>query len=414
MSLAPTLLGLAAAAFAAACAAGDGAVLALDGESEPPSDAASLLSARELTHRALVVARLFAHLVAGAAFAVALGLDDGVEAGELAALVAIVLGVALLAEVVARLLGEAAGARLLGALSPVLVATRAAVRPAVAVLQRVDAALLRRLPAARSAEELREETTEQFRRVVAAEPQVSAEARSLLDGVFSLGETEVREVMVPRVDAVAIEWGTPWSEVLDRVRSAGHSRYPVYEESIDDVRGILYAKDLLPSVAAGSEPEAGWESLVLAATFIPTTKRLDHLLAEFQATNTHLAIVVDEFGGVAGLVTIEDILEQIVGEIRDERDEEEVADIVARDGRRFWVSGRLTLDELSEVTEHAFEAEDVTTVGGLVYATLGRVPRAGETLTLQGFRVVVEKVVGRRIRRVYFERLESLAGRQAD
>jgi putative hemolysin len=414
MSLAPTLVGVAAAAFAAACAAGDGAVLALDGESEPPSDAAALLSARELTHRALVVARLCAHLVAGAAFAVALGLDERIAAGPLALLVVLVLGVALLAEVVARLMGEAAGGRLLGALSPVLVATSTAVRPAVAVLQRMDAALLRRLPAARSAEELRVETTEQFRRVVAAEPQVSAEARSLLDGVFSLGETEVREVMVPRVDLVAIEAGAPWSEVLDRVRSAGHSRYPVYEESVDEVRGILYAKDLLPAVSAGREPEGGWESLVRPAAFIPTTKRLDHLLTEFQTTNSHLAIVVDEFGGVAGLVTIEDILEQIVGEIRDERDEEEEADVVARDGRRFWVSGRVTLDELSEVTEHSFEAEDVTTVGGLIYATLGRVPRAGEALTLHGFRVVVEKVVGRRIRRVYFERLESLAGRQAD
>ena len=414
MSLAPTLAGIAATAFAAACAAGDGAVLAVDAESEPPSDAASLLSARELTHRALVVARLCAHLVAGAAFAIALGLDARLHAAGLSLLVVAVLAAALLSEVVARLLGEAAGGRLLGALSPVLVATRAVVRPLVAVLQRMDAALLRRLPAARSAEEVRVETTEQFRRVVAAEPQVSVEARTLLDGVFSLGETEVREVMVPRVDLVAVEWGAPWSELLDRVRSAGHSRYPVYEESIDELRGILYAKDLLAPVSAGEEPDGGWETLVRPATFIPTTKRLDDLLREFQAANAHLAIVVDEFGGVAGLVTIEDILEQIVGEIRDERDEEEEADVVAREGRRFWVSGRVTLDELSEVTDHAFEAEDVTTVGGLIYATLGRVPRAGETLLLHGFRVVVEKVVGRRIRRVYFERLESLAGREAE
>ena len=414
MSVVAVTIGLAAAALAAACAAGDGAVLAVDAETEPPSRLASLLSARELTHRALVFARVCAHLVAGAAFATALGLADRPLplAALLAAAVALLL--ATLCEVAARSVGEAAGARLLTRLSPVLVATRDVTRPAVATLRRLDAALLRGLPPPPPAEETREETTEQFRRVVAAEPQVSAQARTLLDGVFSLSETEVREVMVPRVDVVGIEAGTPWSELLDRVRSAGHSRYPVYEETIDELRGILYAKDLLPFIAAGEEPADGWESLVRAATFIPTTKALDDQLGDFQANGTHLAVVVDEFGGIAGLVTIEDVLEQVVGEIRDERDEEEEADIVARDGRRFWVSGRVSLDELAEVTEHRFEAEDVTTVGGLVYATLGRVPRAGESLVLDGFRVVVEKVVGPRIRRVYFERLETLVGRDAE
>ena len=413
MSLVPTIVGLAATSFAALCAAGDGAVLAPDAEGEPPSRAASRLAPRELSHRALVVARLWAHLVAGVAFALALDVGSRPAAAGIAIVVGVALAAALVAEVVARLVGDAAGAALLGALAPVVVAARTSLRPLLAILQRADAALLRRLPPAVSTEETREETTEQFRRVVAAEPQVSAEARTLLDGVFSLGETEVREVMVPRVDLVAIEWGAPWSEVLDRIRSAGHSRYPVYEETVDELRGILYAKDLLASVAAGEELAAGWESLVRPANYIPTTKRLDDLLGEFQATGGHLAIVVDEFGGVAGLVTIEDVLEQIVGEIRDERDEEEEADIVAREGRRFWVSGRVTLDELSEATDHAFEVEDVTTVGGLIYATLGRVPRAGETLTMDGFRVVVEKVVGRRIRRVYFERLETFAARES-
>ena len=414
MSLVPTIVGLAATSFAAVCAAGDGAVLALDADGEPPSRAASLLASRDLTHRALVVARLVAHLVAGAAFAVALDAAARPSAATLAIVLGLLVASALVAEVVARTVGDACGPRLLAALAPVLVAVRGATHPAVSVMQRMDAGLARRLPPAESTDETREESTEQFRRVVAAEPQVSAQARTLLDGVFSLGETEVREVMVPRVDLVAIEWGAPWSEVIDRIRSAGHSRYPVYEESIDEIRGILYAKDLLASVASGEEPRDGWESLVVPATFIPTTKRLDDLLGEFQLEGRHVALVVDEFGGIAGLVTIEDVLEQIVGEIRDERDDEEEADIVAREGRRFWVSGRVTLDELSEATEQTFEAEDVTTVGGLIYATLGRVPRAGEALTLNGFRVVVEKVIGRRIRRVYFERLETLAARESE
>jgi CBS domain containing-hemolysin-like protein len=215
----------------------------------------------------------------------------------------------------------------------------------------------------------------------------------------------VQEVMVPRVDMIGVERQTPWSEVLDRVRSSQHARLPVYEDTLDHVVGILFAKDLLAAVLDDAEPAEGWESLVRSATFIPESKTIDAQLRDFKSSRTHIAIVVDEYGGTAGLITIEDILEEIVGDIRDEYDREEPP-IVAEQGRRFWVSGRVTLDELSEVLGHDFEREDVTTVGGLVFECLGRVPRAGEQLTLEGFRVVVERVVRRRIDRVYFERLE--------
>jgi CBS domain containing-hemolysin-like protein len=276
--------------------------------------------------------------------------------------------------------------------------------PAVWIGEQADALMLRLVPRKTQDAGEREVSTEQFRQVVTAEADVTREEQHLLAGVFSLGDTDVREIMVPRVDILGVEQTTPWSEVVDRVRSAGHARLPVYDQTIDEVVGVLYAKDLLPAVIDDAPPADGWTSLVRPAVFIPTTKRIDAQLRDFQASRNHIAIVVDEYGGTAGLVTIEDVLEEIVGEIRDEHDDEEKP-VEQRDGRRFWVSARLTLDELSEVLGDDFAHEDVTTVGGLIYELLGRVPRAGEELTLHGFRVVVERVVRRRVERVYFERL---------
>ena len=171
--------------------------------------------------------------------------------------------------------------------------------------------------------------------------------------------------------------------------------------------GILYAKDLLPFVIDDDEPMLGWQTLVRPATFIPTSKAIDAQLRDFKASRTHIAIVSDEFGGTAGLVTIEDVLEEIVGEIHDEYDVEE-PEIEREGGRRFWVSGRLSLSELSELLGQDFVEEDITTVGGLVYETFGRVPRAGESVVIRAYKMVVERVRGRRIERVYFERVRTL------
>jgi len=176
---------------------------------------------------------------------------------------------------------------------------------------------------------------------------------------------------------------------------------------------VLYAKDVLSAVVAGDEPAGGWTTLVRPAQFIPATKRVDDQLRDFRATGNHLAVVADEYGGTAGIVTIEDVLEQIVGEIRDERDDEE-APIESEGDRRFWVSARLTLDELSDALGHDFRHDDVATAGGLVYEVLGRVPRNGERLTIGAFRVIVERVVRRKIQRLYFERVEPVAVEPAD
>jgi CBS domain containing-hemolysin-like protein len=274
--------------------------------------------------------------------------------------------------------------------------------------------LRRLLPAPPRREDDREAAAEQFRQVVAAEADVSKDEGALLQGVFSLGDTAVRDIMIPRVDIVGIASDTPWSEVVDRVRSSEHARFPVYEETLDDVVGILYAKDLLAPVIADEPPAGGWLALVRPAVFIPATNTIDTQLRDFKASRTHIAIVIDEYGGTAGLVTIEDVLEEIVGDIRDEYDVEEPEIEEGHEGGRYWVSGRLTLSELSEELGHDFERDDVTTVGGLVYEELGRVPRAGEQLVIGPFRVVVERVRRRRIERVYFERLPGAPVRDDD
>jgi CBS domain containing-hemolysin-like protein len=294
-------------------------------------------------------------------------------------------------------------------LGPVVRLVERVLAPVVLVGSWLDNILQSFIPPA-PVEDDREETTEQFRQIVAAEADVTDREETILHGVFSLGDTAVHEVMVPRVNLVGIDRTTPWSDVLARVRSSEHARFPVFDDSLDEITGILYAKDLLPAAIADEEPSEGWGTLVRPAVFIPASKTIDEQLRDFQASRTHIAVVVDEFGGTAGIVTIEDILEEIVGEIRDEYDVEEQT--VEQDGdRRFWVPGRLTVDELSDLVGHNFHREGVTTVGGLVYELLGRVPESGETFTLDGFRVVIERVVKRRVERVYFERAEAMSER---
>jgi CBS domain containing-hemolysin-like protein len=230
--------------------------------------------------------------------------------------------------------------------------------------------------------------------------------REMLVGVFSLEDSTVEDVMTPRLDIVGAEAEASWQEVVDVVRQSEHSRIPVYRHSLDDIAGILYAKDIAPVLAGHSAPPASWHELVRPVPFVPEAKTLAAQLRDFQRGAAHLAVVVDEFGGTSGLVTLEDVLEEIVGEIRDEYDTDEEPAIEREGNDRFWVDGRVTLDDLSAAVGVPLQHDEVSTVGGLIYSELGRVPRSGEELTAHGFRVVVEQVVRRRIRRVYLERLE--------
>jgi CBS domain containing-hemolysin-like protein len=404
LELATWTIGILAALTAFACAAAD-ACLLMSHVAETTSAWDVEFADRERHHRALSMARVLAYVIAGAAFAQGMHLSAASPTVRILA----VVGAAVLSCVVAEGLGRAVGEtdaetassrfhRLSHVVGTVL-------GPAVTLGQLIDRALHAVIPPAPPDDEDRETSAEQFREVVAAEAEVSSAEEELIHGVFSLGETEVQEIMVPRVDIVGIEVETTWSEALDRIRSSEHARVPVFRDTIDEVVGILYAKDVLPSIVADEEPAGGWGSLVRRPSFIPISKRIDAQLREFQSSRTHIAIVSDEYGGTAGLITIEDILEEIVGEIRDEYDVEEPP-IEQQGTDRYWVSGTVSIDELAERLEIDFGVDDVTTVGGLVYALFRRVPRSGEWLVHSGFRIVVERVRRRRIERVYFERLE--------
>ncbi len=408
MTLLSAFLAVLAAVGAALCALADGALLSIDEDAPPHSPAAAAVAARrEPVHRALAFGRIVGLLLAGALSAGAL-MASGVPALGIAPLVLLVgVIVVALAESAARAAGDSLGARGVEALAPFIAAVEGLLKPVVAFGSWCDAVLIRLFPPAPPDDEDREATVEQFREVVEAEADVTRDEAVLLRGVFSLGDTAVQEIMVPRVDIIGIDRETAWSEVVDRVRSARHARLVVFDGTLDEVVGVLYAKDLLPAVIADTEPAGGWLSLVRPATFIPAAKHVDRQLREFKASRRHIAIVVDEYGGTAGLVTLEDALELIVGEIRDEHDMEE-PDVEREDDDKFWVSARVTLEDLSELTGQDFTHEDVQTVGGLVYELVGSVPRAGESLIVGNFKLVVERVVRRRVERVYLERLHPV------
>ena len=408
MTVLPLVVAAAAVTLAGLAAAADGALLGGDPEPEPAPPVVGQLRKRERAHRALALARVLAHLAAGAAVVRLLTVEPRAGLQGAVAAVATALVIVIIVEGVCRSIGFVTAPRIAIALTPLIDAVDLLLWPVLRVGTALDGLFERILPAPSLEEraEQREEATEQFRRVVEAEADVSRDEQALLHGVFSLGDTAVREVMVPRVDIVGIEQTTHWSEVVDRVRSSEHARFPVYDDTLDNVTGILYAKDLLPFVIDDDEPMLGWQSLVRPAGFIPTSKPIDEQLRDFKASHTHIAIVSDEFGGTAGLVTIEDVLEEIVGEIHDEYDDEE-PEVEQEEGTRFWVSGRLPLGELSELLSQDFERDDLETVGGLVYDLFGRVPRAGESVQVGNYRLVVERVRRRRIERVYFERLHA-------
>ena len=225
--------------------------------------------------------------------------------------------------------------------------------------------------------------------------------RDMLLGVFSLADTTVSEVMTPRIDIIAVDSAAERDEVMKTLRSSEHARLLVYDGHPDAVVGVVYAKDVL---AVGLDDPRPWRALIRPAAFVPEGKTLDRQVRDFQRGPSHLAVVVDEFGGTAGIVTLEDILEQIVGEIQDEYDTDEVAPIQVVSEDEWRVEGGVALTELELALGHSFDRDDVSTVGGLVLAEFGRVPRSGEAIDVEGYRLVVEHVVRRRVRRIAVHR----------
>lgn len=243
--------------------------------------------------------------------------------------------------------------------------------------------------------EISEEELRTLVDVGAREGVVDRSEREMIHKVFELEDTLVREVMVPRPDMFCLDVTTEPAQVLPLLREQLHSRVPVYEETIDQIVGVLYTKDLLPYLG-GLPPDFALRQHLHPPYFVPGSKRADALLREFQAKKLHLAIVVDEYGGTAGLVTLEDLLEELVGEIRDEYDEDERL-IQRVPPHSFRVSGRLPIDELNATTGLQIPDDSFDTVGGWVLDLFGRVPHKGEKKQVDGVRVAVEKVERTRV-----------------
>lgn len=231
--------------------------------------------------------------------------------------------------------------------------------------------------------------------------------RQMIHSIFEFGDTLAREIMVPRIDVFALDVNTPVEEVVPAVLESGFSRVPVYNESIDNIVGLLYTKDLLRLWENGEE-QAGLTPLLRPANFIPESKKVDELLAEMQAERIHIAIVVDEYGGVAGLVTLEDIVEEIFGEIQDEYDQAEELPYQQISDDEYLFLGRIDLDDFNDLMGTELSTEEADTLGGYLYSQIGRVPRSGESLDVDQLRLTVEQISGRRIRKVRAQRLEEL------
>jgi CBS domain containing-hemolysin-like protein len=223
--------------------------------------------------------------------------------------------------------------------------------------------------------------------------------RQMIFSIFEFSDTLVREIMVPRIDIYALDVETAIEEAGDALLESGYSRIPVYQESIDNIVGLLYAKDLL-RVGRTPGPIKSLRELLRPANFVPESKKLDDLLAEMQAARIHIAIVVDEYGGVAGLVTLEDMVEEILGEIQDEYDHGEELSYQKISEGEYVFHGRINLDDFNEIMGSRLSSRDADTLGGYLFSRIGRVPKVGEKMEEGNVILTIEQIVGRRIRRV--------------
>jgi len=243
---------------------------------------------------------------------------------------------------------------------------------------------------------------------------LDADALSMMEGALAVSETTVRDIMVPRAQMDVVDIAEDPARIAEFVVEATHSRFPAIGENKDDVLGILLAKDLLRFFAG---KEFDLRDSLRPAVFIPESKRLNVLLREFRASRNHMAIVVDEYGGVAGLVTIEDVLEQIVGDIEDEYDFDEAADNIVLDNTgRYRVKAITEIDDFNQAFGTRFSAEEVDTIGGLLMQHLGRLPKRNEVVQLDGIRIQVLRADSRRIHTLLVDpqRGLSLAAESAD
>jgi putative hemolysin len=251
-------------------------------------------------------------------------------------------------------------------------------------------------------------TEEEIKTLVDAgseEGVIEDEEKEMIYSIFQFGDKVTREVMVPRIDMVALDADSTLEQALDVVLSAGHSRIPIFEETVDKIVGLLYAKDLLVVWRDNQSKERKVRESIRPAYFVPESKKAGALLEELQKRKIHMAIVIDEYGGTAGLVTIEDLVEEIVGEIQDEYDPDEEAAYEKISDDEYLFDAAINIDDVNRLLDVQLSDEESDTLGGYVLAILGRVPLGGEVFQEHGLEIKVESITGRRIRKVRVRRL---------
>jgi putative hemolysin len=336
---------------------------------------------------------------------VTMGLAEGTARGLSLVIVTVVLALftIVFAELVPKTLALANPERFAITLSLPVDFLARALGPVIASLTWMTTRITRALGASVTNEA--QITAEELRLIVergGEQGVLEAEEEQMINAVIELGSRRVHEVMVPRIAMATLPATATLDEAIDTVIQEGHSRIPVYEETVDEIVGILYAKDLLPFLKGTVEERPNLRSILRTPVFVPESMTVDDLLHEQQRRKVHLAIVLDEYGGTAGLVTIEDLLEEIVGEIQDEYDEEEPM-IVRLTDDEARVDGRAAIDDLEELFDTSLGLEDedeYDTIGGLIYHRIGGVPKPGDRVEVDGLTLTVETTDGRRVGKV--------------
>ncbi len=370
----------------------------------------SLLDPRRSLSSSMLVIQVLGAIVAAA---VLTQLFDAISDYDLSWVAIIVVGCVylVLGQALPRALADSGADRYLGWVLHVARVGMAAIWPLTWLVDRVAFVIAGTIPGEPSPVEF-DGFEEELRRRRNRHPDdtIGVEEQEMIDGVFHLEKMTVRDIMVPRLDMVAVDRAVPPHQLVELIVKAGHSRIPVYQGSIDRVLGVLYAKDLLPFVI-GNTSRIPLLDLIRPAVVVPESKRVSDMFTELKRQRIHIAIVADEYGGTAGLVTIEDILEEIVGEIQDEYDTEQpLFELV--EPSVLLADGRLPIEDVEEALHlHFEEDDDFGTLGGFVHKHLGRLPMQGDVFTAEGVRVEILTVERHRVREL---RLTKLSLREPD
>jgi putative hemolysin len=342
-------------------------------------------------------------VIVASSMATVLALRFSTSFGELISTVLISLVVLIFCEITPKTAAVQNPMRWARALLPLVKGTAWLLHPIVVVLSAITNSLVRMMGGqVKRGPFVTEEELRLLVTVGEEEGVLEEDETEMIHSIFEFADTTVREVMVPRIDMVTLESNATVNEAVDIALEGGFSRIPVFEESIDNIVGVLYTKDMLKQLRDGHE-NVPIRTLVRQAYFVPETKKLDDLLREIRQRRIHMVIVIDEYGSVAGLVTIEDLVEEIVGDIRDEYDREE--NLYEKINQyEYVVDAKMSIDEFNELMETELENEDYDTLGGFLYAQLDKIPVPGDTITFKNLTLTVMDTRGRRITKVRVER----------